>query len=75
MTAPAAPKRLVTRAAELLDDVYGFLGRFVAYPSEAAQLLTPCGLRTPISWTPGNPHRASRSCHQNQAQGKAGRLK
>jgi hypothetical protein len=38
MSAPAAPRILVTRAVELLDDVYGFLGRFVAYPSEAAHV-------------------------------------
>ena len=38
MTAATAPKRPVTRAAELLHDVYNFLGRFVAYPSEAAHV-------------------------------------
>jgi Protein of unknown function (DUF3631) len=37
MTAAAAPTKEVIDGAQLLDQVHAFLGRFVAYPSEAAQ--------------------------------------
>lgn len=38
MSAPAAPTKEVIDGAQLLDEVHAFLGRFVAYPSEAAQV-------------------------------------
>jgi hypothetical protein len=38
MSAPPAPTREVIDGAELLDAVYDFIGRFVAYPSEAAHV-------------------------------------
>jgi hypothetical protein len=38
MTAPTAPTAEVIDGAQLLDEVHAFLGRFVAYPSEAARV-------------------------------------
>jgi Protein of unknown function (DUF3631) len=38
MSAPTAPTREVIDGARLLDEVHAFLGRFVAYPSEAAHV-------------------------------------
>lgn len=38
MTAPTAPTVETINGAQLLDEVHAFLGRFVAYPSEAARV-------------------------------------
>jgi hypothetical protein len=38
MSAPTAPTVEVINGAQLLNEVYAFLGRFVAYPSEAARV-------------------------------------
>jgi hypothetical protein len=58
---------------EALNKVEIFLGRFVAYPSEAARIAHALWIaHTHTSWKPGSPHRASHSCHPNPDPAKPG---